>query len=64
MNDYDLVNVLRSIVVVVGLLCFLGICIWAYSKHARAGFDEAAQLPLADDDLPAPPAGKEGMTNG
>jgi cytochrome c oxidase cbb3-type subunit 4 len=52
-------NNLRSILVVVGLLCFLGICLWAYSKNAKAGFDEAAQLPLADDDLPARPAAKE-----
>ncbi|MDR1854500.1 MAG: cbb3-type cytochrome c oxidase subunit 3 [Azoarcus sp.] len=60
----DLVNNLRSIITVIGLLCFLGICYWAFSKHARAGFDEAAQLPLTDDDLPASPAEKEGKTNG
>ena len=25
------------------LVCFLGICAWAYSRHAKAGFDEAAR---------------------
>jgi cytochrome c oxidase cbb3-type subunit 4 len=61
----ELVNNLRSIITVLSLLCFVGICFWAYSRHARAGFDEAARLPLADDDdLPARPADKEGMTNG
>ncbi|MDR2261752.1 MAG: CcoQ/FixQ family Cbb3-type cytochrome c oxidase assembly chaperone [Azoarcus sp.] len=62
--DGQLVNSLRSILLLVGLLCFVGICFWAYGRQARTGFDEAAQLPLADDDLPARPAEKEGMTNG
>jgi cytochrome c oxidase cbb3-type subunit 4 len=44
------INVLRSITTVLGLLCFVGICIWAYSGHAKAGFEEAARLPLTDDD--------------
>ena len=58
--------IFRSIVAVFGLLCFLGICYWAYfCRTAQPGFDEAAQLPLADDDdLPARPAEKEGNTNG
>ncbi|MDR2093261.1 MAG: cbb3-type cytochrome c oxidase subunit 3 [Azoarcus sp.] len=60
----EVVNNLRIIVIVLSLLCFVAICYWAYSKHARTGFDEAAQLPLADDDIPASPADKEGMTNG
>ena len=47
------INVFRSLITVAGFLCFLGICVWAYSKHSKAGFDEAARLPLADDDLPA-----------
>ena len=47
------VNDLRTIITVLGLLCFLGICVWAYSKHAKKGFDEAAQLPFTDDDAPA-----------
>lgn len=43
---------MRSILTVLGFVCFLGICLWAYSKSAKQGFDEAAQLPFTDDDLP------------
>ncbi len=47
------VNTLRIAVTVLGFLCFLGICAWAYSRHARKGFDEAAMLPFSEeDDLP------------
>lgn len=65
------INDLRSIITLMGLLCFLGICVWAYSSHAKAGFDEAARLPFTDDD--DAPAGlasgsaqsaQEGKTNG
>jgi cytochrome c oxidase cbb3-type subunit IV len=48
------VNTWRIIVTVLGFACFLGICFWAYSRHARKGFDEAAMLPFTeDDDMPA-----------
>lgn len=48
------VNVWRIAVTVIGFVCFLAICIWAYSRHARKGFDEAAMLPFTeDDDMPA-----------
>ncbi|THF64390.1 cbb3-type cytochrome oxidase subunit 3 [Pseudothauera rhizosphaerae] len=59
-------NDLRTIVTVLGFLCFVGICAWAYSKHAKAGFDEAARLPLTDDDPPdqTDRQGKEGKANG
>jgi cytochrome c oxidase cbb3-type subunit 4 len=42
------INDLRSIVTVAGLLCFLGIVAWAYSKGSKKGFDEAANLPFAE----------------
>ena len=60
------INILRSLITVAGFLCFLGICAWAYSKHSKAGFDEAARLLLIDDDLPAGSGWheKEGKTNG
>ena len=54
------INDFRSILTVLGLTCFLGICYWAYSKGARAGFEEAALLPFTDDDAPAPPGGRHG----
>ncbi|MCB1960946.1 MAG: cbb3-type cytochrome c oxidase subunit 3 [Rhodocyclaceae bacterium] len=46
------INDFRSILTLLGFLCFLGICAWAYSNSAKRGFDEAAQLPFTDDDLP------------
>ncbi|WP_332671261.1 cbb3-type cytochrome oxidase subunit 3 [Aromatoleum sp.] len=48
------INDLRSLITVLSLFCFLGICFWAYSRRARAGFEEAAKLPFIDDDAPAP----------
>jgi len=45
------INFLRGIATVLMALAFLGICVWAYSGKRKAGFEEAAQLPFADDDL-------------
>ena len=47
--DID-INDLRSVVTVVSLLTFLGIVWWAFGKHSRRNFDEAAKLPFADDE--------------
>jgi cytochrome c oxidase cbb3-type subunit 4 len=62
------INDLRSIITVLALVCFLGICFWAYSKRARKGFDEAAQLPFTEDDVPTPhderQAQQKGQKNG
>lgn len=44
------INDLRSIVTVVGLLCFLAIVGWAYGKGSKKGFEEAANLPFAEHD--------------
>ena len=60
-------NDLRSIVTVMGFVCFLAICVWAYSNHAKRGFEEAAMLPFSDDDAPAGATGglaKQGKANG
>ena len=52
-------NAFRIVVMVVCLLCFLYFCYWAFSKRAKASFDEAAQLPLTDDDPASPVDRKE-----
>jgi cytochrome c oxidase cbb3-type subunit 4 len=45
------INELRSIVTVVSLLTFLGIVWWAFGlKGNKARFDEAANLPFADEE--------------
>lgn len=47
------INLLRSVIGVLALLCFVCITLWAYSRNAKRGFDEAARLPFTeDDDLP------------
>jgi len=51
MSEADL-NLLKSAVTAVSFLAFIGIVVWAYSRGARKGFDEAALLPFSDDDVP------------
>ncbi len=60
------INDFRSLITVVAFVCFVAICVWAYSNGSKAGFDEAARLPLTDDDLPAGRSWqeKERITNG
>ncbi|MDX9943350.1 MAG: cbb3-type cytochrome c oxidase subunit 3 [Azonexus sp.] len=44
------INDLRSLITVAGLVCFLAIVAWAYGKSSKKGFEEAANLPFAEDD--------------
>lgn len=44
------INVVRGILAVVCLVSFLGIVAWAWSRHQKARFDEAANLPFAEKD--------------
>ena len=48
------VNTLRIVVTVLGLVAFVGIVAWAWSRRRRKAFDEAARLPFTDS---APPGG-------
>jgi cytochrome c oxidase cbb3-type subunit 4 len=43
-NDFRAWHTLAS------LLIFIGIVIWAYSKRSKPSFDEAANLPFAEDE--------------
>jgi cytochrome c oxidase cbb3-type subunit 4 len=43
------VNTLRSIVTVIGLITFIGIVMWAWSRRNAADFEKAAQLPFEQD---------------
>jgi len=47
------INDIRILWTVVSFLVFLAIVVWAYSRQARRGFDEAAQLPFLDDPVAA-----------
>lgn len=42
------INTLRSLVMVLGLVIFIAIFIWAWSSKSKKGFDEAANLPFED----------------
>ena len=47
------INTILSLDTVLSLAVFLGIVFWAWSAKRKPAFDEAAQLPFADDDVPA-----------
>jgi len=40
---------IQSVVTVVAVASFIGICFYAYSPSRRKTFDSAAQLPILDD---------------
>ena len=44
------INDFRAWHTVVLMLTFIGIIVWAYSKRRKKSFDEAANLPFADED--------------
>jgi cytochrome c oxidase cbb3-type subunit 4 len=41
---------LQSIWTILVMVIFFGIVVWAYSRKRKSEFDEAARLPLDDDD--------------
>ena len=45
------INTLRGLSTLLLLIAFLGLVFWAYSGKRKKEFDEAANLPFADDDL-------------
>ncbi|MEM8560761.1 MAG: cbb3-type cytochrome c oxidase subunit 3 [Pseudomonadota bacterium] len=45
------INDLRGFSTVLLMLAFLGVCFWAYSKKRKKSFEEAANLPFADEKL-------------
>ncbi|MBA3902067.1 MAG: CcoQ/FixQ family Cbb3-type cytochrome c oxidase assembly chaperone [Rhodocyclaceae bacterium] len=47
------INDLRSFVTVLAFATFIGIVLWAWSGRQKQAFDEAANLPFAEDELPA-----------
>ena len=46
-------NELRTLITLLSFIVFAGIVFWAYSGRQKARFDEAANLPFIDDELPA-----------
>ena len=44
------INLARILVTVLSFGVFVGILFWAYTDGRRARFEQAAQLPFADED--------------
>ncbi|GAB2791594.1 CcoQ/FixQ family Cbb3-type cytochrome c oxidase assembly chaperone [Halomonas shantousis] len=47
------IGTFRGITTLLILIAFLGVVFWAYSKRRKRDFDEAKNLPFADEDTPA-----------
>lgn len=45
------INDLRGLSTVLLMVAFIGLVMWAYSRKRQQAFDEAANLPFADDDI-------------
>ncbi len=45
---------LRGIITAILLVSFIGLVCWAYSRRRKPDFDEAANLPFADDEEQPP----------
>ncbi len=43
------INDLRGLATVFAMIAFIGVCLWAYSSKHKAQFDDAANLPFADE---------------
>ncbi len=44
------INDIRAWQTAILMASFIGIVVWAYSKRRKKSFDEAANLPFADED--------------
>mgnify|MGYP000996664828 CR=1 FL=1 len=47
--DFD-VNAWRSFITLLSLVMFCALMVWTLNRHRKSAFDEAAQLPFANDD--------------
>lgn len=45
------INDLRGISTLFLMITFIGMCFWAYNSKRKQAFDEAANLPFADEEL-------------
>ncbi len=45
------INTLRGLATLFAAIAFVGVSLWAYSSRRKAAFDEAANLPFADDSI-------------
>ncbi len=45
------INDLRGLSTVMLMIGFIGMCFWVYNSKRKKTFDEAANLPFADEEL-------------
>ena len=45
------INDLRGLSTLLLMIGFIGVCLWAYSSKRKQAFDDAANLPFADEEL-------------
>ncbi len=45
------INTLRGIATALALIAFIAVWVWAWSGKRKRAFDEAANLPFADEDI-------------
>lgn len=53
------INFLRALSTVFVFVAFIGVCWWAFAPKRRKKFEEAAQLPFADEAEGKPAAKKQ-----
>jgi cytochrome c oxidase cbb3-type subunit IV len=46
------IGMIRGIGTAIVFIAFIGVVLWAYSSKRKDSFDEAANLPFADDPKP------------
>jgi len=44
------INFLRGVSTILVMIGFTGVCLWAYSSKRKEEFDQAAQMPFAEDE--------------
>lgn len=45
------INTLRGLSTILVMIVFIGIVIWAFSRKRKSKFDDAANLPFADEEI-------------
>ena len=45
------INDLRGLSTLFLMISFIGLCFWAYSSKRKKSFDDAANIPFADEEL-------------
>jgi cytochrome c oxidase cbb3-type subunit 4 len=43
------INIIRGLLTIVLMVLFVAVCIWAYSSKRKRDFEQAARLPLEEE---------------